>query len=306
MSRPQGRSKSPGRRPQVAGKKSNNQGTARNGKRGGPTSNRNRNVRDKSQNKPRNRPDSLGGDHIEGRQAVRELLRAGTRRAQQVFISEDVHDTAILAEIADLCEERRVPIRQLTRRKLDDYALTESHQGVIAQAEPIRPVEIETFTSNASQIPPLVLALDGVTDPGNLGAILRTAEVAGVTGIVLPRHRAVRLTPAAVKAAAGAVEHLPIALVPGLPTVLKEMSDKGLWIVGLDGNAKNSIYDMRVATEPLMIVLGGEGEGLSHLTKKRCDQLVSIPQIGQLESLNVSNAAAITIYEVKRQREIGH
>ena len=188
MSRPQGRSKSPGRRPQVAGKKSNNQGTARNGKRGGPTSNRNRNVRDKSQNKPRNRPDSLGGDHIEGRQAVRELLRAGTRRAQQVFISEDVHDTAILAEIADLCEERRVPIRQLTRRKLDDYALTESHQGVIAQAEPIRPVEIETFTSNASQIPPLVLALDGVTDPGNLGAILRTAEVAGVTGIVLPRQ----------------------------------------------------------------------------------------------------------------------
>jgi 23S rRNA (guanosine2251-2'-O)-methyltransferase len=248
----------------------------------------------------------LGGDHIEGRQAVRELLRAGTRRAQQVLISEDVHDTAILAEIADLCEERRVPIRQLTRRKLDDYALTESHQGVIAQAESIRPVEIETLISGSSRIPPLVIALDGVTDPGNLGAILRTAEVAGVSGIVLPRHRAVRLTPAAVKAAAGAVEHLPIALVAGLPAVLKEMSEKGLWIVGLDSNAENSIYEMRVATEPLMIVLGAEGEGLSHLTKKRCDQLVSIPQIGHLESLNVSNAAAITIYEVKRQREIGH
>ena len=306
MSRPQGRAQSSGRRGQTASQKSKNHRSVSNTRRGGPGSNRNRNDRDKNQSRSRNRPDSLGGDHIEGRQAVRELVRAGTRRAQQVLISEDVHDTAILAEIADLCEERRVPIRQLTRRKLDDYALTDSHQGVIAQAESIRPVEIETFTSSSSRIPPLLIALDGVTDPGNLGAILRTAEIAGVTGIVLPRHRAVRLTPAAVKAAAGAVEHLPIALVAGLPTVLKEMSEKGLWIVGLDGNAKNSIYEMQVATEPLMIVLGAEGEGLSHLTKKRCDQLVSIPQVGQLESLNVSNAAAITIYEVKRQREIGH
>ena len=223
-----------------------------------------------------------------------------------MLISEDVHTTAILAEIADLCEERRVPIRQLSARKLDDYALTESHQGVIAQAESIRPVEFESLIARPSHEPPLLVALDGVTDPGNLGAILRTAEVAGVTGIVLPRHRAVRLTPAAVKAAAGAVEHLPIALVAGLPTTIKEMSDRGLWIVGLDGTAKNSIYEMRVATEPLMIVLGAEGEGLSHLTKKRCDQLVSIPQIGHLESLNVSNAAAITIYEIQRQREMDH
>ena len=306
MSRPQGRPKSSGRRGPGANQKSRNRNSVSSTKRGTPGPNRNRTERDKNQSRSRNRPDSLGGDHIEGRQAVRELLRAGTRRAQQVFISEDVHDTAILAEIADLCEERRVPIRQLTRRKLDDYALTESHQGVIAQAEPIRPVEIDTFTSSPSRIPPLVIALDGVTDPGNLGAILRTAEIAGVTGIVLPRHRAVRLTPAAVKAAAGAVEHLPIALVAGLPAVLKEMSEKGLWIIGLDGSAESSIYEMRVATEPLLIVLGAEGEGLSHLTKKRCDQLVAIPQAGELESLNVSNAAAITIYEVKRQREIGH
>ena len=175
---------------------------------------------------------------------------------------------------------------------------------MIAQAESIRPVEVETLIARSSGELPLVVALDGVTDPGNLGAILRTAEVAGVTGIVLPRHRAVRLTPAAVKAAAGAVEHLPIALVAGLPAVMKEVSAKGLWIVGLDGDATNSIYEMRVATEPLMIVLGAEGEGLSHLTKKRCDQLVSIPQIGHIESLNVSNAAAITIYEIQRQREI--
>jgi 23S rRNA (guanosine2251-2'-O)-methyltransferase len=152
--------------------------------------------------------------------------------------------------------------------------------------------------------PALVVALDGVTDPGNLGAILRTAEVAGVTGVVLPRHRAVRLTPAAVKAAAGAVEHLPIALVGGLPTALRRMSDEGLWVIGLDGTSKNSIYQLRVANESLVIVFGAEGRGLSHLVAQRCDQLISIPQNGQLESLNVSNAAAITIYEVRRRREM--
>ena len=186
---------------------------------------RNRNRRDPGSNKAHNKTDDLGGDHIEGRQAVRELLRAGTRRTQQVLISEDVHNTAVLAEIADLCQERRVPIRQLTKRKLDDYALTESPQGVIAQAESIRPVPIETLISANSNKPPVIVALDGITDPRNLGAILRTAEAAGVTGVVLPRHRAARLTPAAVKAAAGAVEHLPIALVGGLPAVIKQMSD---------------------------------------------------------------------------------
>ena len=295
----------PSRGRNQAGKNKQSSRNGKNNTRGRrPGANNHRNDREKDPPKARNRPDNLGGDHIEGRQAVRELLRAGTRRTQQVLISEDVHTTAVLAEIADLCEERRVPIRQLSARKLDDYALTESHQGVIAQAESIRPVEVETLIARSPGEPPLVVALDGVTDPGNLGAILRTAEVAGVTGIVLPRHRAVRLTPAAVKAAAGAVEHLPIALVAGLPAVMKEVSAKGLWIVGLDGAATNSIYEMRVATEPLMIVLGAEGEGLSHLTKKRCDQLVSIPQIGHIESLNVSNAAAITIYEIQRQREI--
>jgi 23S rRNA (guanosine2251-2'-O)-methyltransferase len=215
-----------------------------------------------------------------------------------------VHDTAILAEIADLSEERRVPIRQLTREKLDDYALTESHQGVIAKAESIQPVDLDMLLSARQHEPLMVVALDGVTDPGNLGAILRTAEVAGVTGVVLPRHRAVRLTPAAVKAAAGAVEHLPIALVGGLPTALRQMSDQGIWVIGLDGTAKDSIYKLRVAKEPLTIVLGAEGRGLSHLVSQRCDQLVSIPQNGQLESLNVSNAAAVTIYEVRRRREI--
>jgi len=263
-------------------------------------------ARNAAKGKSRTRPEDLGGGHVEGRQAVRELLRAGRRRVEQVFVSEDVHDTAILAEIADLSEERRVPIRQLTRKKLDDYARTDSHQGVIATAESIRPVELDVALSAKQNQPLLIVALDGVTDPGNLGAILRTAEVAGASAVVLPRHRAVRLTPAAVKAAAGAVEHLPISLVGGLPAALQRMSDEGLWVIGLDGTAKDSIYELRVAKEPLVVVFGAEGRGLSHLVGQRCDQLVSIPQNGHLESLNVSNAAAITIYEVRRRREIDH
>ena len=254
--------------------------------------------------KSRTRSDDLGGDHVEGRQAVRELLRAGRRKVEQVLVSDEVRDTAILAEIADLSEERRVPFRQLTRAKLDDLALTESHQGVIAAAEPIRAVDLDEVLSAKQNEPFMVVVLDGVTDPGNLGAILRTAEIAGATAVVLPRHRAVRLTPAAVKAAAGAVEYLPIALVGGLPTALQRMSNEGLWVVGLDGSARDSIYELRVANEPLAIVFGAEGRGLSHLVGQRCDQLVSIPQNGRLESLNVSNAAAVTIYEVRRRREM--
>lgn len=304
MSGARGRSKGPSR-----GAKPDNRKPAGNNHRGhrnrsGSSTRKNSSSRNDVQSKPRPRSSELGGDHIEGRQAVRELLRAGRRRVEQVLVSEEVHDTAILAEIADLSEERRVPIRELTRRKLDEHALTESHQGVIATAEPIQPVDLDVLLSTQQDEPALVVALDGVTDPGNLGAILRTAEVAGVTGVVLPRHRAVRLTPAAVKAAAGAVEHLPIALVGGLPTALRRMSDEGLWVIGLDGTSKDSIYQLRVAKESLVIVLGAEGRGLSHLVAQRCDQLISIPQNGHLESLNVSTAAAITIYEVRRRREM--
>ena len=304
MSGSRGRSKGPRRRATPENRKPAVSGPRGHQSRDRRATPKNRSGRNDAQGKSRTRSDDLGGDHIEGRQAVRELLRAGRRRVEQVFVSAEVHDTAILAEIADLSEERRVPIRQLTREKLDDYALTESHQGVIAKAESIQPVDLDMLLSARQHEPLMVVALDGVTDPGNLGAILRTAEVAGVTGVVLPRHRAVRLTPAAVKAAAGAVEHLPIALVGGLPTALRQMSDQGIWVIGLDGTAKDSIYKLRVAKEPLTIVLGAEGRGLSHLVSQRCDQLVSIPQNGQLESLNVSNAAAVTIYEVRRRREI--
>jgi 23S rRNA (guanosine2251-2'-O)-methyltransferase len=145
--------------------------------------------------------------------------------------------------------------------------------------------------------------VDGVTDPGNLGALLRSAEGAGVSGVILPRHRAAHVTPTVAKAAAGAVEHLPIALAPGLPSVIERLKKAGVWVVGLDDGARASLFDLGdLARGPVALVLGAEGPGLSRLTRERCDLLVSIPMQGALSSLNVSAAAVLACYEVARQR----
>ncbi|MDG2113186.1 MAG: 23S rRNA (guanosine(2251)-2'-O)-methyltransferase RlmB, partial [Actinomycetota bacterium] len=170
---------------------------------------------------------------------------------------------------------------------------------------PVRPVPLEDLLRPMRGQPPFLVALDGVTDPGNLGAVLRTAEVAGATGVILPRHRAVRLTPAAIKAAAGAVEYLRIALVGGLPAAITQASEAGVWPIGLDGGGRQTINDVRVAEEPIMLVLGAEGRGLSQLVHRRCEQVVSIPQRGKVQSLNVSAAAAVALYEIRRRRDLG-
>ncbi|MYJ46690.1 MAG: 23S rRNA (guanosine(2251)-2'-O)-methyltransferase RlmB [Acidimicrobiales bacterium] len=248
------------------------------------------------------RPRGLGGDHVEGRQAVRELLRAGKRKVHEVLISEDAHSAATLAEIVDLAGDRRVPVREVTRRKLDEAALTAAPQGVIAKAAAVQPVPLEELARPKGNTLPLVVATDGVTDPGNLGAILRTAEVAGATGVVLTSHRSANLTPAAAKAAAGAIEYLPIALVGGLPAALAKLRDAGLWTIGLDGHAPEGLESLRVGDEPLVLVLGAEGRGLSALVERRCDQVVSIPVLGRIESLNVAAAAAVALFDIARAR----
>ena len=233
---------------------------------------------------------------------MRELLRAGTRKVHEVLLSDDPGSSATLAEIADLARERRVPLQQVTPRKLDEAALTAAPQGVIAKAAAVRPVPLNALARQRGTTPPLLVATDGVTDPGNLGAILRTAEVAGATGAILTRHRSASLTPAAVKAAAGAVEYLPIALVGGLPAALAALREAGLWAVGLDSFASAGLDSLRVADEPVVIVLGAEGRGLSELVERRCDQVVSIPVLGRIESLNVSAAAAIALFDIARTR----
>jgi tRNA G18 (ribose-2'-O)-methylase SpoU len=167
----------------------------------------------------------LGGDQVEGRHAVRELLLAGTRRVREIYVAEEQEDTEVLQDIVDLAIDLKVPVREVTRTRLLSFARTESPQGVLARAAELPEYELNDLAHarTASGAPPFLLAVDGVTDPGNLGALLRSAECAGVSGIVLPKHRAVHITPTVTKAAAGAVEYLPMSLVGGLPNAINEL-----------------------------------------------------------------------------------
>jgi 23S rRNA (guanosine2251-2'-O)-methyltransferase len=252
----------------------------------------------------------LGGEQVEGRRAVRELLLAGRRRVRDVWLAEGLGEgTAeggLIAEIVELAADARVPVRRVARTRLDAEARTDAPQGVLAHAEPLPETDIELLVRRRRDGQrPFLLALDGITDPHNLGALLRTATSAGVTGVVLPRHRAAHITATVAKAAAGAIEHLPMSVVPGLPAALAVLKDKGVWTIGLDADAEASLFDpdaLAVATEPVAIVLGAEGSGLSRLVRQRCDLVVSIPMRGAIESLNVSAAGALALYEVARRR----
>jgi len=256
----------------------------------------------------------LGGDQVEGRQAVRELLAAGSRRIREVWVVADADDSEILDDIRELAEGGRVLVREVGRGKFAAQARCEVPQGVLALVAPLEEADLDDLIAGTgagarrargpggAKVAPFLVALDGVTDPGNLGAVLRSAECAGATGVVLPRHRAVHVTPAATKAAAGAIEHLPIALVGGLPGALARMRDAGVLVVGLDGAADRSLHDIGPADGPVCLVLGAEGRGLSRLVRERCDQVVAIPLRGRLASLNVASAATLACFEVVRQR----
>ena len=247
--------------------------------------------------------EGLGGEQVEGRQAVRELLRAGRRRVHSVVVAEGAEESGALAEILALAADTRVVVRRTGRDHIVSLAATDSPQGVVARADPIPEVSLADLTRRPAQGgAPFLVVLDGVTDPHNLGAVMRSALGAGATGVVIPRHRGVGLTPAAVKAAAGAVEYLPVATVPGIPAALSTLSDAGIWTIGLDAESTAFLWDLEVATEPLAVVLGSEGRGVSRLALRRCDVRVGIPLHGPLDSLNVSAAAALACFEVARRR----
>ena len=248
------------------------------------------------------RPKGPGGDQVEGRHAVRELLLAGRRKTREVILAADLDPAPILDEIADLAAESRVEVREISRSKFEAMARTDAPQGVMAKAQPLPDLELEDVLVTRDGRPPFLLILDGITDPGNLGALLRTGECAGVTGVVLPRHRSARISPTVAKAAAGAIEHLPIATVSGIPKALGELVSHGVWSVGLDVAADTDVYAMTVADGPVALVLGAEGRGLSRLARERCDLVVTIPLRGVLGSMNVSAAAAVACFEVARRR----
>jgi 23S rRNA (guanosine2251-2'-O)-methyltransferase len=249
----------------------------------------------------------LGGHQVEGRQAVRELLLAQRRSVFEVVMAEDLEGDPAVGDLVELAQAGRVPVRYVARRRLEDLCRSEAPQGVMATAAGVPEVTLsEVFEAGARRGDDqraFLVAVDGVTDPGNLGAILRSCEGAGVHAVVLPRHRAVHLTPTVAKAAAGAIEYLPIAIVGGLPAALERMRSEGVWVVGLDDAAQRSVFEIGdLATESICLVLGAEGAGLSRLVRERCDVVVQIPMLGRLSSLNVSAAAALATYEVVRHR----
>jgi 23S rRNA (guanosine2251-2'-O)-methyltransferase len=236
---------------------------------------------------------------------VEEALRAGKRRFDHVVVARERQD-ARLEKLVAACRQAGVRVRQETREQLTQLAGTAGHQGVVAMVRPQEFLVIEDlFTAPLSkegvQAARLVLALDGVEDPQNLGALLRVADGAGVDGVVLTERRSAPLSPVAVKASAGATEHLRIARVVNLVRALEELKGQNLWIIGLDERA-TSDYDRFDFTGDCVLVLGREGEGLHDLVRKSCDHLLRIPMAGGVSSLNVSAAGAVVLYEAFRQR----
>ena len=282
-------------------------GRAAAGRRSGPPRSRGAGrtgaIRQPGDAKPGRSDKGLGGEQVEGRQAVRELLLAQRRKVHEVWISGELKDTDAVDDIVAIAAANRVPVNYVARKRLETTARTDAPQGVLAMAAPLQEADLAHFLRRRGSQPPFLVAVDGVTDPGNLGAIVRSCDGAGVDVVVVPRHRAVHVTPTVAKASAGAVEHVPIAVVSGLPSALQRMRDAGIWVIGLDDAADRSLFEIdELASDAVCMVLGAEGAGLSKLVRERCDMIVSIPMGGRLSSLNVSAAAALATYEVSRHR----
>ncbi len=241
-----------------------------------------------------------------GLHPVEEALRAGRRRFDHVLVANERHDLRLEKLVAQ-CREAGVRVRQESRDQLTVVAKTPTHQGVVAFVRPQELLSIEDLfeppPAAGSDKPParLLLALDGVEDPQNLGALLRVADGVGVDGVVLTERRSAPLSPVAVKASAGATEHLRIARVVNLVRALEELKRQNLWIIGLDERGETD-YDRFDLTGDCVLVLGREGAGLHDLVRRTCDHLLRIPMAGGVSSLNVSAAGAVVLYEAARQR----
>jgi len=241
-------------------------------------------------------------DRIEGRHAVEELLRSGRRVRSVRVLDVAGGDAAALERIERLAVGAGVPVARVSRRELDRDSERGAHQGVIALAEPFSYRPLDELLRSTSTGPSLLLALDHVTDPGNLGAVVRTADVVGASGVIIQTDRSAEMTPSAYKAAAGAAEHVAVAREANLSRSLERCKEAGYWIAGASEHAEMLAWDAPLDGR-LVIVLGAEGTGLSRLVERGCDMLVRLPVAGHVGSLNVSNAAAVLAYEwLRRQR----
>ena len=260
---------------------------------------------DRGGSRPVHKEHGLGGEQIEGRQAVRELLLGSRRRVHEIWIANDIDSSPVIDDILEIARDQRVQVLNVSRREIEREARSEAPQGVLAKAAPLEETLLADLLIAPRDKPLLLVAIDGVTDPGNLGAILRCCDGAGVDAVILPRHRAVHITPTVAKSSAGAIEYLNMCVVGGLPSALSEMKSAGVVVVGLDDSAEKSIFELgAVAVDSVCLVLGAEGSGLSRLVRERCDSLANIPMLGSLSSLNVSVAAALATYEIVRTRRV--
>lgn len=237
---------------------------------------------------------------IYGINAVTESLKARGRSFEWVGVAKERHDLR-LQRVVDECRRQGVAVRFVPRPELDHMAGNNAHQGVVAVTSAKQYNDLDDVVAAKRGQFSLIVVLDGVEDPHNLGAILRTADAAGADGVVIPERRAAGVTPTVTKASAGASEHLPIAKVTNIGRTLEELKSKNLWIVGLDERAAQN-YDSLDYKMDCAIVLGAEGKGVHELVRKKCDFLISIPMLGKVPSLNVSVAAGVVLYEIVRQR----
>ena len=241
---------------------------------------------------------------IEGRNAVIEALRTETA-IDKVYIAKGETDKT-LGHIASKARDRGIVVVEADRRKLDHMSRTHAHQGVIALSAVREYVSVQSILEAAAEKgeAPLLVVCDEISDPHNLGAILRTAECAGAHGVIIPKRRSAGLTAVVAKTSAGAVSYMPVARVPNMAALLKDLKKQGVWVFGTAAEGATTLYDADLKG-PAAIVIGSEGDGMSRLVTENCDFLVSIPMKGQISSLNASAAAAILLYEAVRQRRNG-
>jgi len=238
---------------------------------------------------------------IDGRNAIFEALR-GPRHVEKIYVSRNARRTLSLAKVVSAATSKGVPVVEVSREEIESIANTEVHQGVVALVSPYRYLTLSQLIKEIEgTVNPLVLVLDGIEDPQNFGSLLRVADATGTCGVVIRKKRSCEITPSVVRASAGACEHVRVARVGSIADAVSRLKEAGLFVVGADAGASTEFTGARL-DGPAAIVLGSEGKGLERLVRERCDLLVSIPMLGRVESLNVSVAGALLLYEALRQR----
>lgn len=241
---------------------------------------------------------------IYGKKPVKEAISQTLSKIEEILISQEL-EKARISDIIRLAGEKNVKVSFLPRDAISRITGTSSHQGIAARISEFEYNNVDNILSNAKKKGErlLIILLDHIEDPQNLGAIIRTVNVLGAHGVIIPKDRAASVTPAVVKASAGAVSFVPVARVVNIAITMRDLKKKGVWIVGADPSATKSVFSEELGALDLALVVGSEGKGLTRLVREECDFLVSIPNLGEVSSLNASVAAGIMIYEILRQRK---